>query len=163
MIDDDQIAQITGEAPSTIHHTLRASRRRFIITFLAHKGITNESAPTDDALQVLTLLNSDIEISARELAREIVSIEENIEKTRATGDNYHNAYTALTQTHLPLLHEIGAIEYNPRQKTITPGHNLIALAIINSQTTTITQMVFHDSLAQYYTAGRSRTVDAIDD
>lgn len=163
MIDDHQIIQVTGETPSTIHHALRATRRRLVVMIIAHRSLPRIPTPTKTASEQQTTVDSGFEVSARELAREIVSIEDNIKKSQATGPSYHNAYTALTQTHLPLLDEISAIEYDANRKTVTPSQNLIPLAIIASLSSNVAKMIFHNSIAQLYTAGKSNSLNAIDD
>lgn len=163
MLDNEIVSQVTGETPSTIHHTLRASRRRLVVLLLAHRSIANRSQPSEPVHNGTSTATPEVEITARHLAREIVAIEENIERTQATGDIYHNAYTALTQTHLPQLDAISAIQYHQNRKTVLPSHNLLPLAIIATQSSTIAQMIFHDSVARLFTAGKSQKLDAIDD
>lgn len=95
-------------------------------------------------------------MSARELAKWIVSFEESTPVEHATGDAYHNAYSAVTQVHLPQLEEVGAIQYEAQRKIVEPSANLTAFEAIVSVTSPITRTLFQDDIATLYTRGHER-------
>lgn len=138
------ITHHTDAGISTVHHALRAPRRRITILLIANAVTDELNNPPGDAD------SADITFTARELAEKIVAIEQNIPQDRATGSEYHNVYTALTQVHLDHLDDIDAIDYNADRKTITPGENLIALATVCSLTTPITRVLFERTVKNLY-------------
>jgi len=96
---------------STIHHALRATRRRHVIQLV---GTSDQ--PT---------------FHVSDLAREIAAREHGLRIEHATGEPYRNTYNALSQTHLPMLEEAGILIYDPMRQTVSPGSNLtMALLII---------------------------------
>lgn len=156
------IIQYTDQSISTVHHALRASRRRLVIGLLAHRTLpvnteinSNELTATDKGTDPL--------VSVRQLAREIAAIEEDVVLERATGDPYHNVYTSLIQTHLPELDEVDAIEYDGDRKTVMPDRNLIALAMVVASTSPVTQMLFHGTVAGLHPGEPPSPEDSIND
>jgi len=95
---------------STLHHALRAARRRTVIVILA-----------DDP---------DQPVSVRDLAKQIAAREENVPLARATGEPYRNAYNALSQTHLPTLSDADIIIYDSDRQVVTPGKQLSAAKML---------------------------------
>lgn len=100
----------TEEFLSSIHHALRATRRRHVI----------RSVHESDAAM----------LSVRELASQIAAIEHGLPIEQATGEPYRNAYNALSQTHLPTLAETGIIIYDPNRQTVSRGGNLQLAALL---------------------------------
>ncbi len=90
---------------STLHHALRATRRRIVISVVAD---------TPDA-----------PISVREIARQIAAHEENVSLEQATGEPYRNVYNALSQTHLPTLAEADIIIYNRDRQIVMAGRQIM--------------------------------------
>ena len=105
----------------------------------------------------------DVVVSVRQLAREIVSIEEDVPVENATGEPYHNVYTALIQTHLPKLDAVAAIEYNPERKTVIPNQNLLVFALVAAITSPVAKLLFHDAVAKLYVSGTPSAEDSITD
>lgn len=152
-------AKYTGESDSTVHHTLRASRRRLTIIILTRvvgdewilgQNVENEENNTD----------IDRSLPVREVARKIVAIEQDIAVEHATGDDYHNVYTALIQTHLPRLDQVGAVEYDEDRKVVKPGRNLLAFAAVTSITAPVTELMFNEA-ADHSRGGEASTIDSI--
>lgn len=139
-----EAAQYTNQSLSTIHHALRASRRRLVVVLIAYRTI---QTPTTDASAVDESNINELEVSVRRIAKEIVVIEEETPLKQATGDPYHNRYTSLIQTHLPELDRVGAIEYDADRKQITPDRNLFALAMVAAITSPLAQTLFHAAVA----------------
>lgn len=138
------ISKHTDASISTIHHTLRAPRRRLVILILANK-ITAETASNQqntDSTQIM--------MTARELAKCIVAIEQDVQPRHATGDAYHNVYNSLTQVHLDRLNNTDVIEYQPNRKLVSPGPNLFAMATIATFTTPLTHIMFNPDDAEIY-------------
>lgn len=122
-----------NEELSTIYHVLRAQRRRLCI------------------LELVTLTNSkhrwataETVVQARQLARRITAIEQDISVDQASGDAYHSVYTSLTQTHLPVLDDIEVIDYDSNRKTLHPGRNLLPVATIAVTTSPVVKVFFKD-------------------
>lgn len=86
---------------TSVYHSLRASRRRRTIQILK-----------EDRMHQLT---------TRELARKITSLEEAVPERRATGEPYRNVYNALSQTHLPALADAKIIIYDSNRQVVSPG------------------------------------------
>lgn len=141
MSDEYFIAkQYTDLSLTAIHHALRASRRRLVIMLLTHSVATSNAESFHQ--------HSDAEcVSVRRLAKEIVTIEENVSLDHATGEPYHNVYTALIQTHLPELHDIDVVEYDDDRKVVAPDRNLFALSMVAAISSPVAQMLFHDAVA----------------
>ena len=108
---------------STIYHTLRATRRRYVVQVL------NESEETV--------------VSVRSLSREIAAREHGVPHSRATGEPYRNAYNALTQTHLPTLSEAGIIIYDNDRQIVSAGQYL-DLAVLLTAMTRPAVVLFHE-------------------
>lgn len=164
-MDDDfqPLVRYTDQSLSTIHHTLRAPRRRLAIALVAHRAVwyrerhdgtspSHDPGPSEGNL-----------VSVRQLAREIVSIEGDVSVEHASGEQYHNVYTALIQTHLPKLDDVGAVEYDSDRKLVGPDRNLYALAIAAAVTSPLAQVLFHNAVADLYSGGATSVQDAIDD
>jgi len=132
------VTRFTDVSLDAIHHSLRASRRRLIISSLAHHYLTHTQAKTQSSPTEL-----DSTVSVRELSRAIVTIEEGVPIEHATGAPYHNVYTSLIQTHLPELDDVGAIEYNSSRKVVRPDDNLVALAIVANISSPVVKLLFH--------------------
>jgi len=147
---------------STIHHILQSSRRRLAIGLIAHRAIMSTSLESEP-LSNPQAQSDDIAIPVRQLAREIVSIEEDVSIENATGDPYHSVYTALIQTHLPKLDDIAAIGYDADRKIITSDQNLLALSMVTVITSPVAQLLFYDSVAKLYENGSSSIQDSITD
>lgn len=139
----------TDESISSIHHILRSSRRRLAIMLISHRSLT--ANPPDMAGDDGHGGPDEINIPARNLAREITAIEEEIPLSEATGEQYRNVYTSLIQSHLPRLDDSNIIHYDPDRKTIEPGENLLAVAVITAITSPVSQMLLHHALADLYT------------
>lgn len=112
--------------------------------------ISSTEEPTDDIATRSLEKKDSPQVSVRQIAKEIVSVEEDVPKENATGDPYHNVYTALIQTHLPKLDNVDAIEYDPDRKDITPDENLIAFAMAAALTSSVAQLLFHDAVGKGY-------------
>lgn len=109
---------------STLHHALRAPRRRQVIQILG-----------DQPAQPRT---------TRKLARKITSVEEDIPCEQASGEPYRNVYNALSQTHLPMLADAGLIIYESERQLVRPGPHfadgLLLLTLTNAALETLLQM-----------------------
>lgn len=157
------ITQHTDCSISTIHHVLQASRRRLTVELMTRKMITSASAGITEATTTTPSWEDNVVVSVRRLAKEIVSVEEGVSLENATGEPYHNVYTALIQTHLPKLDAVAAIEYNSDRKTVTPDQNLLAFALVAAITAPVTKLLFHDSGTKLYKSGTPSARDAIND
>lgn len=144
------ITDYTDQSLSTVHHALRPARRRLVIGLVAHRAIKSSSSGKPPADTHPRETETETVVTVRQLSREIVAIEEDVSIEHATGEPYHNVYTALIQTHLPELADIGAVEYDPDRKTVTPDRNLIALAMVAAITSPVAQTLFHDAVADLY-------------
>mgnify|MGYP002762765050 CR=1 FL=1 len=103
---------------SQVYHSLRASRRRYLIQLLAE---------TDED-----------HLSVRKCARHITAIEEEVQPEKATGEPYRNTYNSLSQTHVPTLSDAGIILYDPDRQTVSSGPNMqFAMLIIAINRATI--------------------------
>jgi hypothetical protein len=142
--------QYTDQSLSSVHHALRSSRRRLVVALVAHRKIPSTglwpNKPTGDLKT-----HNEAKVSVRQLAKEIVMIEEDVSIDHATGDSYHNVYTSLIQTHLPELDGISAIEYDEDRKRLTADRNLLALSIVAAVSSPIEQMLFHDVVSDMHT------------
>jgi hypothetical protein len=153
----------TEYSTSTIHHILQASRRRLAVRLIAHRVITTGAVESTEATAKRQQWRDGIVVQVRQLAREIVSIEEDMPIERATGEPYHNVYTALIQTHLPKLDDVAAIEYDSDRKTVTPDQNLLAFALVVEISAPVARLLFHDSIAKLYGNDTPSAKDAITD
>jgi hypothetical protein len=157
------VSEYTNQSLSAIHHTLQASRRRIIIGLVSHRAISSTALDSKQDTSKRAAWSVEAAVSVRQLSKEIVSIEEETSLEHATGDPYHNVYTALIQTHLPKLADIGVIEYDDDRKIVYPDHNLIALAIVASITSPVAQLLFHDAVADLYRRDESALRDSTGD
>ncbi|WP_434530218.1 DUF7344 domain-containing protein (plasmid) [Haloarcula sp. NS06] len=114
MSDDPDIDELL----SILYHSLRATRRRYVIQLLER-----------DNRRVVT---------TRELARKIASLELKVPEQQATGEPYRNAYNALSQTHLPTLSDAGIIIYDSERQVVTSGDNFdLATLLIDTNSSTV--------------------------
>lgn len=157
-----EVEKYTNQSLSAIHHALRASRRRLVIGLLAHRLLSPHSSIElrTGSLQSTT---STASVSASQLAREITAIECNIPLEQATGNQYHNTYTALIQTHLPKLDGLGAINYDDDRKEIRPDRNLIAMAMVAAISSPVAQVLFHTGISHHDLGGPRSFEDSIGD
>lgn len=65
-------------------------------------------------------------VSLAEMAVYIAAIENDISPSEVTSSQRKRVYVALYQSHLPKLHEVGAVEYNDARKYASPGEKLEA-------------------------------------
>lgn len=68
---------------------------------------------------LLSLSRSSREVTADELAVEIAAIENAVDPSEVESDERTSVYISLTQRHLETLHEVGAVDYDDRSKTVT--------------------------------------------
>ena len=162
MKPDYQLKHYTDPSLSAIHHALRTSRRRLVIGLVAYRVLSSAESTQPGTIPTKPA-SPDGVIGASQLAREITSIEENVPIEHATGDEYHNAYTALIQTHLPELDNLGAIEYDENRKQIRPDRNLLAMAIAAAITSPVAQMIFHNALSEHNLGGPRSLRDSTGD
>lgn len=94
---------------STLHHALRATRRRYVVQLVTD---------ADDTV-----------LSVRSLAREIAVREHELPIEQATGEPYRNAYNALSQTHLPTLSDAGILIYDSNRQRVSRGPNFTLAAV----------------------------------
>lgn len=106
MTDDTPIEEFL----STLHHALRATRRRYVIQLLAD--------------------NDEAVFTVRKLAREIAVREQGFPIEHATGEPYRNAYNALAQTHLPTLSDANILIYDPNRQRVSRGPNFTLTALL---------------------------------
>lgn len=119
MVDDE----VNGYV-SSLHHALRARRRRRTIRILGE---------SDDPV-----------VTVRALAREIAAAEHELPLKHATGEPYRNAYNALSQTHLPTLAEADIVIYDPKRQTVSRGPDfLVASLLVSIDTATVTTLRSH--------------------
>ncbi len=131
--------QYTDESLSRLHHNLRTPRRRLIIGILFQQLICKVGFNSSETIDNST---SNVSITVRRLSREIVSVEEDVPLNHATGEPYHNVYTSLIQTHLPALDAINAVSYDDKRKNVSPGQNLLLLAVVTNITFPLAQLLF---------------------
>lgn len=141
-----EITQYTNQSLSQIHHALRASRRRLVIGLLAYRTLTSDSEESSDSPPDFPVAPPGAAVSVRQLAREIVMVEENVTRDHATGDSYHNVYTSLIQTHLEELHDLGVLIYDEDRKQIAADQNLIPLSMVAAITSPVARLLFHSAL-----------------
>lgn len=95
---------------SRLHHVLRATRRRAVITILTE--------------------TPDLPISVREIAKQIAAREKGVTPAQATGEPYRNVYNALSQTHLPMLAEAEIIIYDSDRQVVMPGRQILIATVL---------------------------------
>lgn len=148
-----EITRYTDESQSRIHHALRASRRRLLVALLAYRTLI----PAESSI------STDEPVSVRQLAREIVVLEEDVEFAHATGAPYHNVYSSLIQTHLPELHDIGVVQYDSDRKTVSAAPNLAAVAMVAAITSPTARLLFHSAVTKLDNEDESVLNDSITD
>lgn len=154
-VHSDDLDQYLADSVSVSHHALRAPRRRLVVILLTHRVLSLFNTQTEQNTE--TADETDVSITARCLAKEIVAIEQGLSVEEATGAAYKSSYNSLIQTHLPELDDVGAINYDPDGKTIHPDQNLFALAVLASISSPVAQTLFSDTLADYYRSGAIST------
>jgi hypothetical protein len=102
-------------------------------------------------------------IATSQIAREIVSTEDNIPIENATGARYHTVYTALIQTHLPELDSLGVINYDGGRKSIRPDRNLAVMSTVAATTSPTVQLLFHDEISEHNLGGPRSIQNSTDD
>lgn len=140
----------TDPAISTIHHSLRAPRRRFIVELVGQMTFLKTQIPTNSPENEYLEMSQDGAISARQLARSIVAIENEVTPENARGKEYHAAYTALVQTHLPQLDDAGIVEFDADRKMIRPGTNLLLAFVISCVTVPLVHRFFFEDDIRFY-------------
>jgi multidrug efflux pump subunit AcrA (membrane-fusion protein) len=148
------VTQYTNQSLSAIHHALRAPRRRVTIGLVAHRAVVATGNRNITRINRVDAEDTQTTVTVRQLAKEIVSIEDNVSLEQATGDSYHNVYTALIQTHLPELDDIYAVDYDSDRKEVEPDLNLVPLAMVAAISSPISQMLFHDAIANLSRQGK---------
>jgi hypothetical protein len=133
-----------------------------VIGLLSHRTIAGSSTQTHQS-SAIGESETVPSVTVRQLTKEIVSIEEGVPVENATGEEYHNVYTALIQTHLPKLDDAGAIQYDDDRKEVAPDRNLIPLAIATAILSPVAQMLFHSAVANLYTGDTSSLDNSISD
>ena len=81
------------------------------------------------AIWCMARVAPDETVTARELAKQIVAEEEGTSVAEVTNEEYRPVYSNLTQHHLPKLAQAKVIKYDSSRKEITPGPNVMALAV----------------------------------
>ena len=101
--------------PEQIYTILSNERRRETLRVLARQ------AERDD--------NETTYAPVSPLAAVVCASDEDFSPAGDPGaDDQHSTYVALTQTHLPLLHDLGAVEYHSRVQKVSPTDAGLALA-----------------------------------
>ena len=137
----------TDPSLSALHHALRATRRRLIIALVLDQVATSDGYLLPQAVDAAETMK------VSPLARGIVAIEQDVPVDSATGAPYHNAYTALIQTHLPELNRLGVIQYEPNRKRIRPDRNFAAMATVAAISSPIAIMFFDESISNHSLGG----------
>ena len=140
-----EIIQFTNQTLSEIHHALRTSRRRLVIGLLTHRSLTHDDE-SDQRHRKQPFGTSTSTVSVRSLAEDIVTIENDIPRSHATGDKYHSVYTSLIQSHLPELHDLRVITYDEHRKHVQPDQNLIPVALVAVVTSPVVSLLFQSGL-----------------
>jgi hypothetical protein len=92
----------------TIFETLSSRRRRYTLHYLAR---------VDDAVTI------------RDLSEQIAAWENRIERRAVTPKQRKRVYTALHQTHLPMMDRLGAVAYDRDRGTVATTEHLDAFEI----------------------------------
>lgn len=143
----------TDESISTIHHAMRAPRRRLAVGLVACRTLVNDDSEGLSESTLSPSVASDESLGVRELSREIVSIEQGVAIEHATGNDYHSVYTTLSQTHLPELDDVGAVIYDADRQRVAPDHNLHVFTIAAMITSSIAQTLLDASEIECYAGG----------
>jgi hypothetical protein len=140
----------SDDAVSAIHHALRSSRRRLCVVIVSERvwGTISEHQSNQYDMENA----ADVELTVREIARQITAIEQGVSTDHATGGPYHNVYNSLIQSHLPRLDAIDAVSFNSDRKTVYPAQNLFPL-LVAVTTTSPVHMLFHTTAADLYAGG----------
>lgn len=85
-------------APETVFEVLSNERRRHVLDYLKHR---------------------DERVTVRDLSEQVAALENGIERREVTPKERKRVYTALHQTHLPKMHELGVVAYDPDRKTVS--------------------------------------------
>lgn len=150
----DTISGWADQSISTVHHALRAPRRRLAIGLIANWPYLVGDNTEDNERVTWYHPNDDIGcIEVRTLAREIAAIEQETSTKQASGKPYHSVYTTLSQTHLPELDDVGAITYNGDRQTVTADQNILALVIAAMITSSVSQQYFNARAADCFAGG----------
>jgi hypothetical protein len=125
---------------SKVHHTLRATRRRYVVQLMDE---------CEDPI-----------LTVRSLARRIAAREHSVPHNQATGEPYRNAYNALSQTHLPTLADAEIIIYDSNRQTVSAGE-YFDLAILLVMMTRPAVALFYDraNLDELVSSRRSSMTD----
>jgi hypothetical protein len=140
------------DAVSAIHHALRPSRRRLCVVIVAERVSDSFSGKQSVEKCYDSENGSNVELTVREIARQITAIEQGVSIDYATGEEYHNVYNSLIQSHLSRLDAIEGISYNSERKTVRPGQNLFPLLVAVTTTSPI-RILFRTSTADLYAGG----------
>lgn len=144
-MDESVASAISDQTVSEIHHSLQAPRRRLIILIL-----TNRLISQFDLDSVLLNYTGEAEdggvMSAREISKLIVALEDSIPPDQVTNNRYHNVYSAVTQHHLDRLDQVGAVEYDQDRKTVEPGRNLLVFASVALICSPLSQLILDADL-----------------
>jgi len=124
---------------STLHHALRATRRRVVIVTLAEE--------------------QDQFVSVRDLAKQIAAEEENVPLERATGEPYRNAYNALSQTHLPMLSDADIIIYDSDRQVVAPGKQILAAKMLVALGPSVVQTLLREFPFDSPSCNRQSTIE----
>lgn len=96
----------------------------------AFEAISNERR----RLILLSLDRSNNATTAGDLAVELAAIENGVKPSDVTSEQRTRVYVGLTQIHLDQLHEIGAIQYDSRSKSVKPTDVTAGLAEVIRRT-----------------------------
>ena len=102
--------------PDDVHSLLSATRRRYVIQYVAHD------------------LNHGDTVELGDLAEYVAALEHNTVPADITSDERKTVYIALYQIHLPKLADAGIIEWNRRDGEIGRGHSVDGLATLIEKT-----------------------------
>lgn len=92
------------------------------------------------AIQILAISEED-PLDASVLAKRIMAIEQDIEPTKATGEQYRSVYMTLCQDHLPTLDDSGVINFDEDRKTVSIDRMFNnALLVLSLNYTTFTHL-----------------------
>jgi hypothetical protein len=106
--DRDANAEAEGLSTEVIFTTLSNRRRRYVLHYLAQVG---------DSVRI------------RDLSEQIAAWENRIDPRDVTPKQRKRVYTALHQTHLPMMDRLGAVAYNKDRGTVATTEHLDAFEI----------------------------------
>lgn len=116
---DDE--DLPDDTISSLHHCLRAPRRRVVISILWTELGDPVQSRDDEASG---------SIPVRKLAKDVQATTQGVSLEYATGDMYRNIYTSLCEYHLPLLDQVDAIQYDSDRQVVHIGPNLVVLVVL---------------------------------